>query len=84
MRIEWVTPGKGADGRDVDSAEAACTALCDGIRDTYASVDADTLAGLLGPFYALRLPMVTDGRAAVERGDEWSTVVGGILVRLLP
>ncbi|AUG87320.1 hypothetical protein HOS59_gp56 [Streptomyces phage Rowa] len=75
---------KGADSVTVDTAEGAHTALCGAVRLAYNHLGPDALATALGPVYGLRLAMVTDGRTAVERGDEWSTTVGGILVRLSP
>ncbi len=84
MHVSWVIEGKGGDRVEVEDAEAAHTALCGAIRDAYKGLGPGGLATLLSPFYALRLPMVTDGRTAVERGDEWSTRVGGILVTLSP
>jgi len=84
MRVTWVFAGKGGDSRTVADAEAACTALSGAIRDTYGSMPTDALVALLGAVYGLRLPMATDGRAAIERGEEWSASVGGILVTLSP
>lgn len=84
MWVSWVFEGSGGDRVEVRDAEEACTALTAAVRDAYGSMPTDALTGLLGGVYALRLPMVTDGRRAVERGDEWSTSVGGILVTLSP
>jgi hypothetical protein len=84
MRVSWVFEGKGGDHVEVTDAEAACTALSGAVRDAYGEVGPEGLTGLLSAVYALRLPMVTEGTAAVERGDEWSATVGTILVTLLP
>jgi hypothetical protein len=84
MRVSWVIEGKGGDSAEVDDAEAAHTVLCGAIRDAYKGLGPGALATLLSPVYALRFGMVTDGRTAVERGDEWSTGAGGILVTLSP
>lgn len=84
MHIEWVIVGKGAERVEVLNAEAAHTALCGAVRLAYGEEGPDALTSRLGPVYGLRLAMVTDGRAAVGRGDEWTAQVGGILVRLSP
>lgn len=85
MRITWAIEGKGAGGADVPDVDAAARALSAAVRDVYGSLDtgrlATVLTAVLGP---LRASMVTDGRYAVERGNEWSTQVGGILVVLYP
>jgi len=85
MRITWAVEGKGAGGADVPDVDAAARALSAALRDVYGSLDTGSLATVLervlGP---LRASLVTDGRYAVERGNEWSTRVGGILVTLYP
>lgn len=84
MRIEWVIGGKGGDVAEVGSAERAHTALCRAVQAAYADTDPGALETLLGAIYGLRLTMVTDGQAAVERGREWTAQVGAILIRLSP
>jgi hypothetical protein len=84
MHVSWVFEGKGGDRKAVADAEAACTALTAAVRDAYGDMPTDALVALLGAVQGLRLPMVTDGRTAVEHGDEWSAQAGGILVRLSP
>jgi len=85
MRIAWAIEGKGAGGADVPDVDAAASALSAAVRDVYGSLGTGSLAtvltAVLGP---LRASLVTDGRYAVERGSEWSTQVGGILVTLHP
>jgi hypothetical protein len=84
MRVSWVIEGKGGDSVDVDSAEDGWTALRDAVRTHYSQLPTDALIGVLGGVHGLRLPMLTDGRTAVEHGREWGTSVGGILVTLSP
>lgn len=84
MHLEWIIVGRGGDTVEVDSAEDAHAALCDAVRASYKGLGPGAMAERLSPVYALRLAMVTDGRTAVERGDEWLAQVGGILVRLSP
>lgn len=85
MRLTWVIEGKGAGQADADTVEAAARALSDAVRAAYSHLGPDTLAtmlpAVLGP---LRAALVTDGRYSVERGQEWSTSLGGIFVTLYP
>ena len=84
MRVSWVVEGRGGDSIAVATAEDGWTALRDAVRDAYEDLPTDALTKLLGPVYGLRGAMATDGRSAVERGDEWSSSVGPILVTLSP
>jgi hypothetical protein len=84
MQIEWVIDGVASERVSVDTTWEAHTALCRAVKAAWEPLDTDALAVALGPVYALRQAMVTEGRMAVARGDEWSAGVGTILVRLLP
>jgi hypothetical protein len=85
MRITWTFEGKGAGAATVATVDEAVSALTVAVRDAYGGLSTEALArvlhGVLGP---VRHQLVTDGRCAVERGDEWSTSRGGILVHLSP
>jgi hypothetical protein len=85
MRIQWLFEGKGGDSREVEDVDQAARVLADAVRTAYDQLDTDALALVLVNVLApLRAELVTDGRFAVERGHEWSTVKGGLLVRLYP
>lgn len=85
MRIDWVIEGKGANGAEVDDVDQAARALADAVRTAYGELDADALALVLVNVVApLRHQLVTDGRACIERGAEWSSGNGAIFVRLYP
>jgi len=85
MRITWAIEGKGAGGAEVPDVEAAGRALSAALRGAYGHLGPDALGtvltSVLGP---LRASLVTDGRFAVERGQEWSARNGGIFVTLYP
>lgn len=85
MRITWVIEGKGAGSCAVDDVDQAARALDRAVRAAYADADTSTLAtiitSVLGP---LRASLVTDGRWAGQRGQEWAAQVSGLIVRLEP
>lgn len=85
MRITWGIEGGGAGEAEAVDVEAALEPLCAAVRDAYGHLGVNDLAtalpSVLGP---LRASVVTDGRYAIERGDTWSTRVGGIFVTLYP
>jgi hypothetical protein len=83
VRITWAIEGRGAGSADVATVEEAATALSRAVTAVHERTDPTTLATILERVVApLRASLVTDGRQAVERGDEWSASRGGILVQL--
>jgi hypothetical protein len=85
MQLTWVIEGYGAGETTVADVDQASTALDDALRARYADADPTTLAhvlwGVLGP---IRMVLVTEGRAAVRRGETWSIQRAGLLVSLAP
>lgn len=85
MKITWVVEGKGAGSAEADDVDTAARALSDAVSALYApdgpGVQAQVLTALVAP---LRASLVTDGRFAVERGQDWVQEGGGIWVMLSP
>jgi hypothetical protein len=84
MRISWTVEGKGGSHATVDTPEEAATALTAAIRSLHEHLPTDALVSVLGPVMGLRQQIVTEGAAAIERGDEWSATIGGIFVTVSP
>lgn len=85
MKITWAIEGRGAGSADVVDVDQAARALGAAVRAAYAkdgpSVQVHVLTAVVG---RLRASLVTDGRWAVEHGDEWAKAVAGIFVTLSP
>ena len=85
MRITWVIEGHGGGRADVEDVEQAARRLAAAVRAAYGQLDATALSEvLLGVVAPLRHQLVTDGRMAVEQGNEWSAGRGGVVVTLYP
>lgn len=85
MQLSWVIEGYGAGSSAVPDVDQAANALDDALRAAYKDADPTTLAQIiwdvLGP---VRFVLVTEGRAAVGRGETWSIQRAGLLVSLAP
>jgi hypothetical protein len=85
VRITWAIEGHGVGSAEADDVDGAARALANAVRTAYEkhgpSAQAHVLTTLVAP---LRFQLVTEGRTAVERGDEWATSLGGLLVTLYP
>jgi hypothetical protein len=85
MQISWVIENYGAGTTSVADVDQAAGALDDALRAAYVDADPTTLAhvlwDVLGP---IRFVLVTEGRAAVGRGETWSIQRAGLLVSLAP
>jgi hypothetical protein len=84
IRITWALPS-GAGFADVLTVDAAVDALDAALRAATHHLGPDAQADILYAHMApLRMAMVTEGAAAIERGREWESPAGEILVRMLP
>jgi hypothetical protein len=83
IKVEWVIEWASAGEAVCSDTEAAASALIDAVRGATEphgdEVTGRALYSVVGP---LRAAMVTDGRAAIERGEQWSATLGGISVSL--
>lgn len=82
MRVTWVITGQGAGEALVSTADEAASALRVVVHEAYA--DSLRLMAIRKLVQVIRLEMVTEGAAAVSRGETWETNQGGILVKLSP
>lgn len=85
MRITWVIEGKGSGEAITADVDDAAGALATAVREAFDDLDSQTIAHIMLSVVApLRVLLVTDGRQAVERGDEWQSQASPILVKLSP
>lgn len=77
--IEWAGVGSALCADTGEATDALVRAVRAATADHGAEVTGQVLYGSVGP---LRTALATDGRAAVERGEEWSGSAGGISVTL--
>lgn len=83
--VSWVIEGRGAGHESVADVEQAARALHRALLALFADTDTGTLATMLERVVApVRMAMVTEGRAALMRGETWSVQHAGILVTLSP
>lgn len=85
MIAEWVLRGRQSECAVVATVEAAVEAIDSAVRAAYGATDTTALAhslwAVVGP---LRAVMVTEGAAAIARGESWSYRGGEISVVLYP
>lgn len=85
MMVSWVIESRGAGTSTVHDVEQAARALHRALLSVFADLGADELASVLTRVVApVRMAMVTEGRAALARGEEWSIHHGGLIVTLFP
>ncbi|MET9882370.1 hypothetical protein ABZZ20_04280 [Streptomyces sp. NPDC006430] len=83
--MSWEVAPIAVAGEDVDDIEGAVRALDQSVRRIQERVMAPMDGAALDESaQVIRAQMLSDGRAAVERGERWRTKVGQVEVTLVP
>ncbi|MEU8951791.1 hypothetical protein [Streptomyces sp. NPDC048489] len=85
LMLHWSLDGVGSAGQQVDDVTAAVSALEHSVDQSRRAFD-DVRAweSLRASAQTVGSRMLSEGRAALERGQAWSLAEGGITVRMHP
>lgn len=83
--ISWSLDGVGSAGEDVDDLAAAVRAVGVSAERARRAFESEVQwKTLKDSAERMKTRMLDDGRKALERGEEWSSAVEGVRVRLIP